>query len=325
MSGAFEYTIGMKQRVNDVLIVTKSANSVANALGREIAVWLSERGVRVRSVENNSADSSNPGRNFQDISLQEQRPDLILVLGGDGTLLSIARKTVEAGLPILGLNLGKVGFLAELGPDNWRTKLQQLLDGDFSIREHLALDYSLQRGPRTVDSGTVINDVVIARGGLARLVSLRLSVNGEMIGSMRADGLILSTPTGATGYAVSAQGPLLFPGLQAISVTPICPFLGEFHPLVLPADVVLCVEVYDTTTRTYLTLDGQEGITLVNNDRILVRRAQKGFFLAQLDHSSYFRKLRGTGLVGSLFSEENSETDGPGALFTDESPSSESV
>ncbi len=301
--------MGMKQPVRDVLIVTKSGHSKAKALGQEISAWLSDRGVGALAVENNSSDKSSDGGCFQKMSLQESRPDLVLVLGGDGTLLSVARKTVAAGLPLLGLNLGKVGFLTELAPDNWQEKLQLILDGNFTIREHLALDYSLQRGPRTVSTGTVINDVVIARGGLARLVSLRLSVNGEMIGSMRADGLILSTPTGATGYAVSAQGPLLYPGLKAISVTPICPFLGEFHSLVLPADVELCVEVYDTTTRIYLTLDGQEGIALVNNDKIIVSCAQKSFCLAQLDSSSYFRKLRGTGLIGSLYSEEKSEAD----------------
>lgn len=291
---------GMKQRVNDVLIVTKSANSAASALGREIAGWLSQQGVRAQALENNSCSESH-GNCFQEMRLQDQRPDIILVLGGDGTLLSVARKVVTAGLPLLGLNLGKVGFLTELTPANWREKFAKILAGDFEIREHLALEYALKRGARTVAGGTVINDVVIARGGLARLVSLRLSANGETMGHMRADGLIISTPTGATGYAVSAQGPLLFPGLQAISVTPICPFLGEFHPLVLPADAELSVEVYETTTRIYLTLDGQEGIALANKDLIRVRRAKKGFFLAQLDNSSYFQKLRGTGLIGSSF------------------------
>ncbi len=295
--------LGMKQPVSDVLIVTKSANNAASALGQEIAEWLSIRGVRAQAVENNPSSGKQSGNSFQEMSLDTQRPDIVLVLGGDGTLLSVARKSVAAGLPLLGLNLGKVGFLTELSPDNWQEKLERILKGECTIREHLALEYTLERGPRIVTSGTVINDVVIARGGLARLVNLRLWANGEKVGSMRADGLILSTPTGATGYAVSAQGPLLFPGLQAISVTPICPFLGEFHPLVLPGDAELCVEVYDTTTRIYLTLDGQEGIALINNDRIHVRRAEKGFLLAQLDNSSYFKKLRGTGLIGSSFSE----------------------
>ncbi len=303
----------MKQPVSDVLIVTKSANTTASSLGQEIADWLSGQGVRAQAVENNSSDGSQAGDSFQEMSLDTRRPDLVLVLGGDGTLLSVARKSVAAGLPLLGLNLGKVGFLTELTPDNWREKLERILKGECVIREHLALEYELQRGPRTVARGTVINDVVIARGGLARLVSLRLWANGEKVGCMRADGLIISTPTGATGYAVSAQGPLLFPGLQAISVTPICPFLGEFHPLVMPADAELCVEVYDTTTRIYLTLDGQEGIALINNDQIRVRRAGKGFCLAQLDNSSYFKKLRGTGLIGSSFFDGRQDPESAGS------------
>lgn len=265
----------------------------AVSLAREIATWCRERSITAEVVTHDRS-----GFVFPPGSLDGT--ELILVLGGDGTFISVARAALGHGLPLLGLNMGQVGFLAEVRPESWPAALDQALTGRGRIEERMAFVYRILRGNETVHSGKAINDLVVGRGRMARLVRLSLSFGGEHVSTLRADGLIVSTPTGSTAYSVSAGGPLVHPMLQAVCVTPICPFRNYFRGLVLPADRPLCVVNEDGGSEVYLTEDGQGSIPLRQGDRLEVERAAKGMLLLRLDRQGYFQTLMDKGFLTEL-------------------------
>ena len=278
----------MSKVIRRVLIVTKTGQEDAAALGREVAGFLGRRAVSAEVVENEAGQwPEDPDRNY----------DLILVLGGDGTMLSVARRLDGPGAPLLGINLGKVGFLAEMCPDDWPQTLSTILDKGAVVRERMALSFEILRQDRVAVSGRAINDLVINRGALSRLVNLHLHVDGQYMGLLRSDGLIMSTPMGSTGYGVSARGPILHPGIEGFGVTPICPFLNEFPPLVLPAASTLTAVVLPTTAEVFLTVDGQEVNPLREGDRVVARRSPRGLTFVQVEGASYFAKLRAKGFI----------------------------
>ncbi len=288
----------MQSVIRTVLMITKAGDARATALSLEIAQWLSARGVVVHLLENPERCSDKEASFIHSLRGVELDLSLVLVLGGDGTMLSVARR-LDYRTPLLGVNMGRVGFLTELCPNNWETGLADVLRHGVRVREHLALEYVVERpgydGP--ISKGRVINDLVISRGGLARLVPLQLEVNGVHVSLVRADGLVVSTPIGATGYAVSAGGPLLHPDIEAFSVTAICPFIRGFIPMVLPSDAVLRLQVMETTGDVFMTQDGQQGLCLRNGDVATVRRAEKGFSTVRVNGTSYFDKLRAKGFM----------------------------
>lgn len=277
-----------KTSVRNVLIVTKTGHVSALDLGRSIAAWLAERSVASHVMENGVAAWP------EDLA---ETFDLVLVLGGDGTMLSVARHIPGPKVPLLGLNLGKVGFLAELCPKDWREKLSKILDSGLNIRPRMALTYAILRDGETISSGRAINDLVINRGGLSRLVNLDLFVDEVHVGVLRSDGLIVSTPMGSTGYGVSAGGPILHPNLEGMGVTPICPFLNEFPPLVMPASSTLAALVLPTTAEVFFTVDGQEVLPLVEGDRVEIKRCPEGLSFVCVKGSTYFAKLRAKGFI----------------------------
>ncbi len=279
----------MHTALRSILIVTKSGHREAEALGERMRAWLAARGLSARVVENTGDAVS--------LAVAGQECSLALVLGGDGTILGVARRLLGSGVPLLGVNLGKVGFLAEVAASRWEASLERLLAGGVTVQERLALSFRVEREGVTVHSGGAVNDVVINRGILARVINLDLRVGSERLGELRADGLIVSTPTGATGYSVSARGPLVHPQLHVYTVTPICPFLNNLLPLVLPGEARLSVTVRDRTNEVYLTQDGQEGYALRAGDVVHVERAPGGMLFATIEELSYYRKLKAKGFI----------------------------
>ncbi len=265
----------------------------AMSLARDIVAWC-----RGRSLAADILLHDRSGFVFPEGSLDEV--ELVLVLGGDGTFISVARALLGHGIPLLGLNMGQVGFLAEVRPESWPGALDQALTGQGRIEERLAFVYRIVRGSKTVLSGRAINDLVVGRGRMARLVRLSLSFGGEHVSTLRADGLIVSTPTGSTAYSVSAGGPLVHPQMEAFCVTPICPFRNYFRGLVLPADRVLCVSNEDGGSEVYLTEDGQESVPLRQGDRLEVECAPRGMLLLRLDRQGYFQTLTDKGFLTEL-------------------------
>ena len=261
----------MTTQLQSVAVVTKSGHAQAGALGRDIASWLDKRGVSCRVVEHDPRG---------ECCARLADADLAMVLGGDGTLLSVAR-ALAGGPPLVGVNMGRVGYLAEVTPDNWRRFLDRSLEHGLDVSERLALGWEVRRGDAVAARGRVVNDVVVNRGGLARLISLGLTVDGQSLGGLRADGLVTATPTGSTAYSVSAGGPVVHPEMDAFTVTAICPFIQDVRPLVLPGGSVLEVAVSESSADVFLTLDGQTGVPLRTGDVVRVARAEPGTRLAR--------------------------------------------
>ncbi|TVM18921.1 NAD(+) kinase [Oceanidesulfovibrio indonesiensis] len=288
--------------VRAALIVTKALDEKARRLGDEVCRFLESEGVAVRCVENAphampAAESPVP-RALRDAP----GPDSIIVLGGDGTMLSVARHPEVFRIPLIGLNLGKLGFLTDLCPDRWRDGLRSLVAGKYAVNTQMALQVEVFRpaddGEETIYAGRVVNDVVVNRGDLARLANLEVIVDGFSLDCVRADGIMVSTPQGTTGYAVSAGGPLVHPKLESITVTAICAFLNRFPPMVLPPESTVTIVPRPSTTDLFLTLDGQEGFPVEEGDRIVVTRASQDLAFVSLYEETYLQRLVEKGFLG---------------------------
>ncbi len=280
----------MSQPVTSLLIVTKAGDAAALALGVEMADSLRDRLEAVNLCEHSPNAPICSGR------AEFGSCGLILVLGGDGTLISVARRLHGHPAPLLGLNLGRVGFLAEMSRERWPEALERVLAGDFRVRRRLCLEYAIRRKDGGEENGLAVNDIVVSRGVLARLIRLALSFDGEFVAGMRADGLVVSTPTGATAYGFSAGGPLIHPDLEVLSLTPVCPFLNSIKPLVLPAGGTLSILVEEAGD-VNLSEDGQRAVPLAAGDEVLVRRSPHDLILADLGETGYFSRLRSKGFV----------------------------
>ncbi|WP_027185727.1 NAD(+)/NADH kinase [Desulfovibrio inopinatus] len=277
-----------------VLIVIKTHNEEALALSRRVAHWLLERNVSSMTVENQS-DAVMERTRCISPGCHERKPDLALVLGGDGTMISVTRKLCGTGIPLLGINFGRLGFLTPLSSDNWEEGLEEILGHGVSTVKRMMLQVKVKRRTKTVFDSFVVNDAVISRGAVARLIKLHLSHGHEPIGTLRADGVIVSTPLGSTAYCAAAGGPLVHPKLEVCIVTPVCPFLNDFKPVVLPMDRGVIINIDETASDVSLTTDGQVAFALEPGDCIRIDRAQSRLLLAGVSGDSYFGRLKEKG------------------------------
>lgn len=272
-----------------ILLITKEGHEQAKELAGTVRSWLQKQGI----------DSVIwPNERGNDFPLDSFSADLVLVLGGDGTILSVARNLdLSSRIPLLGLNLGRVGFLTELSPQRWGEDLDRILRGDFILSSQIVLSYFLERDGEIIRSGKVINDLVVGRSGLARLIGMTLWYGSEELGELRADGMIISTPIGTTAYAAAAGGALLTPDLRAMEVCPVSPFLSRFPPLILGSDQTLTIEVAQNSSKAILTLDGQVGFGMQGGDRVHVKEADIPLYFVRLPSGSYIQKLRSRGYL----------------------------
>jgi len=256
----------------------------------ELFNWLLERDCEPLVEAHLARHLACPGVDAEDIP---SRADMVVVLGGDGTLISTARIIGERDIPILGVNLGSLGFLTEIALDELYPALEKCLLGDFRVSERIMLRAVVERDGRETASHLVLNDVVINKGALARIVDLKTRVNSFHLTTFKADGLIISTPTGSTGYSLSAGGPIINPSMNCIVITPICPHTLTNRPLVINDDSVVEVTVNSLDDEDiYLTLDGQVGLELRSGDMIHVRRASHTAKLVMSKERDYFAVLR---------------------------------
>ncbi|WP_320169061.1 NAD(+)/NADH kinase [Maridesulfovibrio sp.] len=281
----------MSESQGSVLIVTKSGGSDATRLGEDIARWLSLRGVGSVVVEHPLP----PAR--IDVSRFRENCMLVLVLGGDGTFISVAGDVVDWQVPVLGINHGRVGFLAEVLPEDWETALERFFSSDLDISMRTVFDYEVQRGNGIVARGVAINDLVISRGMVARIIAMDIGQKGQWIKNLRADGLIISTSTGSTAYNVSAGGPLVHPELSVMCVTPVCPFLNGIRPMVLPAEKPLVIDIVEASGDVYLTEDGRVPYPLNSGYRVTVTKHRNELMLARIYSNTFFQKLRSKGFL----------------------------
>jgi len=220
------------------------------------------------------------------------RVEGIIVLGGDGTLLSVVRLMGEHQVPILGVNLGGLGFLTEITLDNLYKVLEGLIQGDYKCHRRMTLHTHVVREGEMVANFTVLNDAVINKGTLARIIDLETTINDEYLTTFKADGLIISTPTGSTAYSLSAGGPIVYPSLQTIVITPICPHTLTNRPIIIPDDAIIKATLNSKNEEVILTLDGQVGFSLRFGDTVEVRKGRNAILLIESPCKSYFEVLR---------------------------------
>lgn len=250
----------------------------SEALSQEISAWLMGQGAR--AWVGSTWDETNVNGRMSDF-------DLLVVLGGDGSTLRAARLAVPHSVPLFGVNLGRVGFLSESQPHEWREKLGKVLSGDYWIERRLMLQADLERNGRLVQTFIALNDVVIGRGQQARVIRLHLHVDGDLVTTYTADALIVATPTGSTAYAMAAGGPLLPPQLQNFVIVPVAAHLSLDRALVLHEEAEIGIRV-EMDHDAQLTADGQQGVPVKNGDQILIQKHAQPCYFARVDASGYF-------------------------------------
>jgi NAD+ kinase len=256
---------------------------------KELLPWLRQRGCEVFVDQDSAAPLNIRGYDRNEIP---SHAEVVLVLGGDGTMLSVIRLVAGAGIPVLGINLGSLGFLTEVNKEEIYSTVEEMLSGGCALEERLMLKTTLRRGAEVIDQVSVLNDVVINKGALARIIDLEVSVDQSYVTTYKADGLIISTPTGSTAYSLSAGGPILYPTIENIVLTPICSHTLTNRPIVLSDKVSIVIKLRSSSEDVFLTLDGQVGCALKTDDVIEVVKADYKARLLVAGGTGYFDVLR---------------------------------
>ena len=263
----------------------------AQKAAKKLAVWLESHGKKVFIDNDTAAAIRMEGYDRESIpSLVE----MLIVLGGDGTLLSASRLVADAhrDVPIFGVNLGSLGFMAEVSLDELYDNLEKAIAGKLATEDRIMLTASVLRDGKRLSRYRVLNDAVINKGALARMMELRVSVDDGLLTTLRADGLIIATPTGSTAYSLSAGGPIVHPTLHCFVVTPICPHTLSNRPIALPDNVVVTVCLTSQSEDVLLTLDGQIGFPLLPNDVVEIKKSRFKMKLIKHPTKSYYEILR---------------------------------
>jgi NAD+ kinase len=275
-----------------VAIIYKAHTAEAQEQAKSLAGWLEQRGAESQLVESGPAQ---PAHGREPRPMLKSGTSLVVVLGGDGTMLGAVRAMVSSQLydtPILGVNLGGLGFLTAISPGELLPAMEKVLAGEFKAPPRMMLNVVVERGGGQHRRLVALNDVVINKAALARIVELETAVDGEHLTTFRSDGLIVSTPTGSTAYNLSAGGPICHPALDCLVVTPICSFALSNRPLLLGPQMTLAISLGAKAEETTLTCDGQVGIELREGDKVVVSRADQGVRLIQSPFKDYFEILR---------------------------------
>jgi NAD+ kinase len=282
--------------MNRIGIIAKRNKPEAVAVVRNLVEWLRPKKIQVyieKEIEELLSPTLSEG-NWKSVERDEMPRDveMMIVLGGDGTLLSVGRQVWNRNIPILGVNLGGLGFLTEITLDELYSVLEKVLQDDFEINERETLKAGVIRRGKRIAEFIVLNDAVINKGALARIIDLETTINGEYLSTFRSDGLIISTPTGSTAYNLSAGGPIVYPSLHTIIITPICPHTLTIRPIIIPDDVKIRALLKSRDEEVTLTLDGQQGFTLKFEDVVEVGKAEGRILLIKSPYRHYFELLR---------------------------------
>ncbi len=287
MDNAF-HTVGLISKAGD----PKVADTLAT-----LAADLGKRGLGVILDTSAAAHFAQPAEPVLKRAELAGECDLAIVVGGDGTMLNAARSLAEADVPVLGVNLGRLGFLADVSPGEMRERLDEILAGQYDEERRSLIHASVIRSGKTVSKSDALNDAVIHKWDISRMIEVDTSIDGRFLNSQRADGLIISTPTGSTAYALSGGGPILDPALEALVLVPICPHTLSNRPIVVSDQVEIEVALRgDSTTKAQITCDGQVKYGLVAGDRVKIRRKDRDLRLIHPQQHDHFdimrRKLR---------------------------------
>jgi NAD+ kinase len=279
--------------ISAIGLIAKPRIDRAAKLVPELVAWLEARGVAVFLDEEAAGYAGrSPGLSRDQVAAQSQ---LLVVLGGDGTLLSAARASLvrdkDHNLPLLAVNLGGLGFLTAIKIEELYPQLERALHGDFRVAQRRMLHVELWRGDRRIAAHEALNDVVLTKAEIARMIDLEVQVDNHFVCVYKADGLIVATPTGSTAYSLSAGGPIMFPSVAATAITPICPHTLTNRPVIVPDESEIQVIVLYNSP-TYMTIDGQVGEILETGDRIVCRRSEHCISLVRPPDLMFFDVLR---------------------------------
>jgi NAD+ kinase len=273
------------KKIGSVGIIVKPGHAEAWQTAGELSAWLKERDIQKVFEPYAETEDKKPRELPAGI-------DLAVVLGGDGTMISTARMIGDADILVLGINYGSLGYLTEFRIEEMFPALKAILDGQYKIEKRVMLRIEHWRDTKKIAEGRVLNDVVINKSALARIIEIDVSLNDLFVNSFRADGLIVSTPTGSTAYNLSAGGPIVYPSMNAVVLTPICPFTLTNRPIVVPDDAEIELKLKNENEGVVLTLDGQIGYPMQAGDRVKIRKSRTTFNLVQPPNRNYFDVLR---------------------------------
>lgn len=277
--------------IQNVAIFAKVHDPRCQTVASELVAWLETRNC-VPLIEAHLSRHLGRSNIMTDEEIRDQA-ELVVVLGGDGTLLSVARLFCGSNIPILGVNLGSLGFLTEVTVEELYPVLEHCLKGKPHISHRMMLEVSVLRDGKKIEKGHVLNEIVINKGALARIVDLKTTINRHFLTTFKADGLIVSTPTGSTGYSLSAGGPIIHPQMSCIVITPICPHTLTNRPIMVSDDSLICITVTSSfDEKVYLTLDGQVGCELQEGDSVKVHKAVTTTALVVSRKRDYFEVIR---------------------------------
>lgn len=259
---------------------------------RDLETWFADHGFDCVLDPESASYLDQPARAVQRTAMPVDEIDIVVTLGGDGTLLSAARAFAKSCTPILGVNLGSLGFLTETPLSDLYSTLEAWRDGTAIVDDRALMHAELERDGQVFRSWDALNDVVLAKGAIARIGEFVIELDSQFVARFRADGVIVSTPTGSTAYSLAADGPILIPTLDALVLTAICPHLLTIRPIVVPGSAMITVSVDVVPHETYLTVDGQEAVELLLGDRIHCRRSDRCVRLLRLHPNGLFNVLR---------------------------------
>ena len=271
-------------------IISRPARSEVARTVPELLAWLHAHGYEV-IVDPETAKYSNGEEEVSRSQMSSRSLDLVVVLGGDGTLLSAARATAAIDVPLLGVNLGSLGFLTDVPLSSLFSMLDAITKGEAAVEQRSLMQCDLLRGEEVLGSYLVFNDAVVNKTAIARLNNYDLFIDKIFVSSYRADGMIVATPTGSTAYSLSAGGPVLMPSVNAFVITPVAPHSLTHRPLVVPDSTVVELVLRSEEEVAYLSLDGQPGLDLCDGDRVRCRRSEHRVSLFRTDHD-FFHVLR---------------------------------
>jgi NAD+ kinase len=280
-----------KASMRPVAIISKPQKEELATLLPELVVWMRAHDFEP-ILDHVSGSYTRDARVVPRHELPAQKPALVVVLGGDGTLLAAARAFARTDVPILSVNLGALGFLTEVRLADLYTTLEGWKEGCCNIDARALLHTEVMRGGALYREYEALNDVVIAKGAIARMGDFSVHLFEQLAASFRADGVIISTPTGSTAYNLAANGPILAPSVDALVITPICPHLLTIRPMVVRGDAHVTVSVEGIPDLTFLTVDGQEALQLRVGDQVCCRRSEHNVNLVRMGKTGFFDVLR---------------------------------
>ncbi len=273
-------------------IISKPQKPELGQILTDLLAWLSGHGFTFLLDPNSALYVNREDEAIDRLEMAEENPDVVITLGGDGTLLSAARAFAQSDVPLLGVNLGSLGFLTEVPLSDLYTTLETWLAGDGVMDTRSLMHTELIRDGRVFRRWDALNDVVLAKGAIARIGEFAIELDGQFVARFRADGIIMSTPTGSTAYTLAANGPIVMPSVDGLVLTAICPHLLTIRPIVVPGSSEIAVTVDVVPHETYITVDGQEVVELLLNDRIVCRRSDRKIQLLRLRENGLFNVLR---------------------------------